>query len=273
MTNFEDSEIAQILPSNLKYDNNVQAISYAIKNALNKAIHYSKLISVYATIDNLPEQILDLIAVESRTQYYDENFKIETKREILKNTLIWYYKAGTSSAVEELVAIVFGEGEVKEWFEYDGDPYYFKIKTNATSTPDIDAFFSEMIHRVKNTRSHLEAIEIHREVEQPYYAGVGGLSQYKPAAIIDGYKVGRDAQQDINAGAAAESIYKPAPIIDGYKETRSAEQTAYAGSGSFGSEKPAAIMENLKTSGAAVEQTIYAGQAFNSTYSNIAKEE
>lgn len=273
MINFYDGQIADLLPHNLTDDPAVQAVSLALRDGTRLLHHYTQLVYTYCSIDTAPDMVLDLLARELRTQYYADSLDIETKRGLIRNTLIWYMTAGTPAAVEELVAVVFGEGEVKEWFEYNGAPYCFKIKTNATLTPDIDAYFSEMIRRVKNTRSHLEAIEIHREIEQPYYAGVGGLSQYKPAAIIDGYKVGRDAQQDINSGAAAESIYKPAPIIDGYKETRSAEQTAYAGAGSFGSEKPAAVMENLKTSGAVVEQTIYAGQAFNSAYSNIAKEE
>lgn len=172
MTNFEDSEIAQILPSNLKYDNNVQAISYAIKNALNKAIHYSKLISVYATIDNLPEQILDLIAVESRTQYYDENFKIETKREILKNTLIWYYKAGTPSAIEELIVAVFGQGEVQEWFEYGGNAFEFRIKSDANLTLESIKEFNRLIRSVKNARSHLSETEFARTIEQNLYISV-----------------------------------------------------------------------------------------------------
>lgn len=172
MINFEDSEIAQILPSNLKYDNSVQSISYAIKNALNKTLQYSKLISVYATIDNLPEQILDLIAVESKTQYYDKNLAVEIKRKILKNTLLWYYKAGTPSAVEELIATVFGEGEVQEWYSYCGEPFRFRILSNGTLNQDSTIEFNKMIDKVKNVRSHLDRLEFARVADQNLFTCV-----------------------------------------------------------------------------------------------------
>lgn len=177
MIKLEDSEITQILPVNLKYDKRVQAISYAIKNTLNKAMQYSNLISVYAAIDNLPEQILDLIAVESRTQYYDESLSIDTKREILKNTLLWYYKAGTPSAVEELIATVFGEGEVQEWFLYGGQPYYFRILSNGTLEQGSAVEFNKMIRKVKNARSHLDSLEFSRTIEQNLYASVSVISE------------------------------------------------------------------------------------------------
>ena len=43
--------------------------------------------------------------------------ELEVKRGLVRNTLIWYMTSGTPAAVEELVAIVFGEGEVAEILE------------------------------------------------------------------------------------------------------------------------------------------------------------
>lgn len=169
MIKFKDSEITQILPSNLKYDYQVQAISYVIKKALEKVIKYSNLIAIYAAIDDMPDHILDLLAIESRTQYYDENLSVETKRRLLKNTLIWHCKAGTPSAVEELISTIFGEGEVKEWFEYGGDPYSFKIISDAALDEESAIEFSKMIDKVKNVRSHLDGLEFSRKATQNFY--------------------------------------------------------------------------------------------------------
>lgn len=205
--------------------------------------------------------------------------------------------AGTPAAVEELVAIVFGEGEVSEWFEYGGEPYWFKIRTNALLTEDMTTYFSEMIRRVKNTRSHIEAIEIHRTIEQTLYAGCCHAPQYKPAPIIDGYDIGRTAQQTIYAVSGAMQANKPAAIIDGYEDAGAVHSTIHAGTAqasqthqeairealSFeGKEvyteavktgtaaaqttKPAAIIEGFVQDGAAVRATIYAAAAANSKY-------
>lgn len=297
MINYYDGQIADILPRNLMKDPAAQAFSLAIREGTRLLHRYTQLCYVYCSIDTAPHKVLNLLARELRTQYYSDGLDIETKRSLVRNTLIWYMTAGTPAAVEELVAVVFGEGEVSEWFEYGGEPYWFKIKTNALLTEDMTTYFSEMIRRVKNTRSHIEAIEIHRTIEQTIYAGCCHAPQYKPAPIIDGYDVGRTAQQTIYTVAGAMQTNKPAAIIDGYEDAGAVHSTIHAGTAqasqtrqeairealSFeGKEvyaeavktgtaaaqttKPAAIMEGFVQDGAAVRATIYAAAAANSKY-------
>ena len=113
MINLYDSQISDVLPICIKNLPEVQSISYAISNMNKRLIDFSKKIALYNSIDLLDDCILDILAVELRTQYYDEDLDIEVKRKLIKNTLIWYMKAGTPSAVEELVKSVFGTGEVE----------------------------------------------------------------------------------------------------------------------------------------------------------------
>lgn len=297
MINYYDGQIADILPRNLMADPAAQAFSLAIREVTRLLHKYTQLCYVYCSIDTAPHKVLDLLARELRTQYYSDSLDIETKRSLVRNTLIWYMTAGTPAAVEELVAVVFGEGEVSEWFEYGGEPYWFKIKTNALLTEDMTTYFSEMIRRVKNTRSHIEAIEIHRTIEQTIYAGCCHAPQYKPAPIIDGYDVGRTAAQTIYAVAGSLQASRPAAIIDGFKAsgdihgsihagTAEASQTRQAairealsfegekvyaeaiktGTAATGTTKPAAITEGFTQEGEAVRATIYAAAAANSKY-------
>lgn len=163
MIKFEDSQIVQILPVCLKNQPEIQAIGYAINNAIKRMIRYSELISVYAAIDNLPEKILDILAIETRVQYYEEDMNIDTKRNIIKNSLLWYQRAGTPIAVKQMIEAVFGVGDIEEWFEYGGEPYFFKIITDTKLSEDIMERFGTIIENVKNTRSHLEKIELMRE--------------------------------------------------------------------------------------------------------------
>lgn len=295
MINFYDGEIKDILPGNLMEDPAAQAFSYALREGTRLLNRYTQLCYVYCSIDTAPNDVVDLLAKELRTQYYSDALELDVKRGLVRNTLIWYMTAGTPAAVEELVGIVFGEGEVSEWFEYGGQPYWFKIKTNAVLTEDMNTFFSDMIRRVKNTRSHIEAIEIHRTIEQTIYTGACCAPQYRPAAIIDGYSVGREAEQTIYAASASDQQYRPAAIIDGYEETRTAHGTIHAGTAEAsqthqeavrealrfeGKEiytealktgtaaaqttKPAAIIDGGTQEGAAAAATIYAGAAISS---------
>ncbi|RDY27131.1 phage tail protein, partial [Lachnotalea glycerini] len=122
MIKLYDSQITDILPDNIKGYPDSIAISYAISNQVKQILDFAKNSSVYAVIDQLPSEILDLMALEFRTQYYNQALPIEVKRILIKNTLPWYERAGTPSAVEELTAAVFGYGKEAEWYEYGGKP-------------------------------------------------------------------------------------------------------------------------------------------------------
>ncbi len=232
MINYLEGELTDILPSLLKDKPAVQALSYALNVGTRMLMGYADLCYVYCSIDTMPDEVLDLLAVELRTQYYSDTLDLETKRALVRNTLLWYMTAGTPAAVEELVTVVFGEGTVEEWYEYGGEPYWFRIITDTTLDENNVAYFSEMIRRVKNTRSHLGAIGVHRTVDCPYYAGAAVFPMYHPAAIRDGYDVNYEIDLTEYTGAAAESIYKPAAITEDLKyEAEPVNETTCAGAG------------------------------------------
>lgn len=229
MIKYEDAEVVSVLPPFLKENTDVQAISHAIKMGIKKLISFSKATALYANIDVLSEELLDLLAMELRTQYYDEGLDMETKRQLIKNTLIWYEKAGTPAAVGELVATVFGEGKVEEWFEYGGDPYLFRITTNAALTPEMNTLFNQMVKQIKNARSHLESISITRTIRQPVYSGAGQASYMRSPAIREGYYKDRRQGQLIPAGVARTECYKPEAIREGFSMDKQVNANWIAG--------------------------------------------
>lgn len=159
MIKLYDSNITDILPEIFAYDPKVKALGHAINKAMQRLIDYCQNISIYTAIDTVPEQVLDLLAVELNTQYYDDSMNIETKRVLVKNTLVWYMNTGTPASVEEAVAAVFGNGEVEEWFDYGGEPYHFKVYTSTiNSTDEMIQQLTEIISKIQNARSHLEEV-------------------------------------------------------------------------------------------------------------------
>ncbi len=229
MINLYDGELVDMLPSQMSTQIQQQCISYALKRGIQLIIERANMTRTQAVIDSLPEQILDVLAVELRTPYYREDMDVETKRSIIKRTMLWHLNAGTPSAVQELISIVFGSGEVEEWFEYGDKPYFFKIKTDAIFTLQMNDFFTTMLSRVKNTRSHLRMIEIKRNVNQEFCAGATVFPQYKPAAVIDGYKAERDTNQNIYAGTIATQRNRPAAVAGGFNMENKITDIVFAG--------------------------------------------
>ena len=159
MIKLNDSNIINILPEALANNAKTVALGYALNKAMQRMIGYCQNIGVYNTIDTLPEQILDLLAVELNTQYYDDSLSIKVKRSLIKNTLVWYMNTGTPATVTELAEAVFGNGEIKEWFEYGGEPYCFKIYTsNINTTDEMIQQVTELVSKIQNVRSHLEEV-------------------------------------------------------------------------------------------------------------------
>lgn len=83
MIRLQDAELISVLPYYIKSDTDVQAISYAFKMAMQNAFRYSRWIMLYANVDELPHDILDLLALELRAQYYEESMDIEIKRNFI----------------------------------------------------------------------------------------------------------------------------------------------------------------------------------------------
>lgn len=218
MIKLYDSEIIDILPSHFRNDPDVQAMSYALKRMNQKILDDTKKIGVYCAIENLDEAILDLLAIELRTHYYNMTLPIKIKREIIKNTLKWYSKAGTPAAIEELVTIVFGAGKVKEWFEYDGEPSYFKVEvTNIEVDEEKNKEFKRLLNQAKRISAHLDAINYKFEDvirNLIYYKNTIQIkSEFYPRANIPYLKYDGTARYD---GSVRYSKYKSNERIELY---------------------------------------------------------
>lgn len=221
MIKFDEGQLTDILPSQMRRDVETQCISYALKQQMKHIVQLSNQTRTVAMIDELPEKILDILAVELRTPYYRESMDIESKRTIIKKTLVWHTKAGTPSAVAELIEIIFGEGKVVEWFDYEEAPYTpgtFDIITNARMTEDVAEEFLAIIQRVKNTRSHIRRILIERKLNMDERVGTGAIGSPKEAIL--NHKSGTAAPA-MTETAASAIIASPSETI-----TNAAEKSA-----------------------------------------------
>lgn len=179
MTRYEDAELISVLPPILSSVPDNAAISYAYKMAMQKIIISSAKTLLYADIDKMDDEILDLMALELRTQYYDESLSKEIKRKLIKNSLGWYQKAGTLGAVLELIRTVFGEGDIVEWFDFTDSPVtpgMFEITTHSNVTEELLSYFTTVIQYVKNTRSHIRRLLILKRVDTKWFIGAAGRS-------------------------------------------------------------------------------------------------
>lgn len=85
------------------------------------------------------------------------------KRNLIKNAVKIHKYKGTKFAIVKIFETLNIEGQVSEWFEYNGRPFYFKIKILLKDRAYNAATFEnlkKMVEEYKNMRSILEEINI-----------------------------------------------------------------------------------------------------------------
>ena len=92
------------------------------------------------------------------------------KREIIKNAIELHRYKGTKYALVKVLNSLNISGEIQEWFEYNGEPYHFKISIFLKNCPYNEKVFDslkKMIDEYKNVRSELEEISIESQFDSP----------------------------------------------------------------------------------------------------------
>lgn len=166
MIKLSESKITDILPSAVAEAKQIKALAYAVTQQIQAICVYADGASTYATVASVPEKVLDYLAIELRTPTYDETYSVKIKRELVQETLIFYTKMGTPSAVNQIIESVFGSGYITEWWEYDGDPYHFKATTtNPSITGDDVASFRAALESVKRLSAWLDEVVLELSTE------------------------------------------------------------------------------------------------------------
>lgn len=167
MTKLYDGLVADLLQNPGRHNKKARAISYAILQEKRRIMDAAQRTRTMSMIDQLPEIILDVLAVELRTPAYSESLPIEIKRTLIKGTLAFYSKLGTPSAVNWVIRSIFGNGKIEEWFDYGGDPHHFRVDvrndgsfTSLEGLPD----FMRLVEAVKRLSSWLDEIIIETDM-------------------------------------------------------------------------------------------------------------
>lgn len=170
--NQDDYRIADRLPESLSSDN-IRELAETIDAKMGELNRMSELVSIYPRIDKLSSNLVDALAVQFHVDYYDKGLPLDTRRALVKNSMRWHLRKGTKGVVQEMVQTIFASGVVQEWYEYGGDPYYFRVElmTPMRITPDNLNLLVKLINLVKNVRSWLDELDFKRETTALQYVG------------------------------------------------------------------------------------------------------
>lgn len=155
-----DTDFSKFLPNVLKKDESMMAIAKVVTEKLLEISNSIDKVLIYANIDKLPGEILDILAYDMHVDWYDETYPVEAKREVIKSSVIVHKKMGTKYAVEKALRAVHPASCIEEWFEYGGNPYCFRIICDTTESK-VQANYEEIVNTVniyKRLSAHLDSV-------------------------------------------------------------------------------------------------------------------
>lgn len=173
MIELKDISMLDILPPNLLTDKKIRVITEALDAELHEITKCIKRCQLYSRIDELPEDVIDLLAWQFHVDFYEPiGMNIKTKRKLVKESIAWHRIKGTPAAVEMMLSSTFGRSaKVSEWYEYDGEPYHFKVSVKTKNFPTMESLglAKQGVLAAKNTRSVLDSIKTIVEIDTGDY--------------------------------------------------------------------------------------------------------
>lgn len=160
MNKIKDADFLTTFPPALRQDESMLALGRLIAEELHITAEETKKNIIYANIEELSETWLDVLAYDLHVDWYDYDYPIEAKRAIIRDSVRVHQKLGTKAAVEMALGGIHPQSEIEEWFDYDGEPFRFRIVLDTTQSR-VAADYDEIVRTVdiyKRLTAHLDGL-------------------------------------------------------------------------------------------------------------------
>ena len=152
-----DFDIKGLVPRFIWNDKNGHALAKALEAGLKDFLAVCKQgLDTWGNVENMPEWRLDEMAWEYNIPY-DYTADVEIKREWIADVYALSRMYGTPKGITEYMGGYFDETTLEEAWQYDGDPFHFRVLFSGSWTPEKVAWATRAINAVKNVRSVLDS--------------------------------------------------------------------------------------------------------------------
>jgi phage tail P2-like protein len=157
--------LTDIIPSSVAGDPQVIAMISAFDPELSGVTADIREALIYSRIDELPEPAVDLLAWQFHADFYEPvTMDLETKRAIVKSTIMVHRKKGTPWAVRRLLTDLGFQVEYTEWWQFGGEPFVDRLKVWIGDGFDFSNESRKLImlawNLTKSERTHLESLAV-----------------------------------------------------------------------------------------------------------------
>lgn len=176
-------EIYSLLPENLKKYRNLSGVAFAFAKSIENEQEDTGIpmhlpldlrvqgiktikedvekLKLYSNIKNLDDKILDQLAWQWNVEFYSSGLSKTKKIEMINRSYFHHITKGTVGSLESALKAIVSNLEVKEWYEYGGSPFMFRLIVEGDMlTEEEIATVYKLVDIYKNVRSYLDGFII-----------------------------------------------------------------------------------------------------------------
>ena len=148
-------------PLALQKDPKMVALAHSIANVLEQRLDEINLGQIYTRIDQLPEDLLDILAKDFAVDWYDHDYDLAAKRRTIKSAPYIHRHRGTAGAVLRGIRAIYPGSRLEEWWQYGGEPYHFRVMLDMSGSDASYVSTERVLWAIgyyKSLRSHNDGV-------------------------------------------------------------------------------------------------------------------
>ena len=127
MTDLWGTGLVEGLPPVVADEPWVRILDKVYRERHQREMEAAERVHIYTMIDSQPEEILDILAVQFKVDWYDSNYPLQAKRNIIKTALEVRRYYGTDWATLKAISAIYPRSEIEQWYDYGGTPGHFRV--------------------------------------------------------------------------------------------------------------------------------------------------
>lgn len=131
-------------------------------------VHAQRLASIPLPLslwnpETCPEHLLPWLAWALSVETWDSEWAVEIKRAVIATSIVTHRQKGTLSSVRRVLDAIRVRFELEEWFEYEGEPYTFRLTASANEQWEqgLPAADSEVFNRLRDVVDSVKPVRSH----------------------------------------------------------------------------------------------------------------
>ena len=172
--------LLDLIPECMRNDRFIKGFAKAWDYLNAEIIKVLPLVNLFDHLDLLTNEQLDEIAASMQIDWYNTEYSKDKKINIIKHYEQVCFKLGTVGSILSVAQDIYGDAEVKDWYQYDAPQWRFKIIADFGdyTTEEALARLTRIVRNIKPAKATLNPVEFLVRTDAKMFTGVVNTSCY-----------------------------------------------------------------------------------------------